>query len=171
MSAFDRVVALLFEPSTSLLIVYVILLQVLSCYRSQSFALNVHEQVAHEAETSSLNIYAAVALPVIGSVMLMVLFFFLNIMFYFLVLLFGVSALGAMMMFAYPSVRAMRVSMFPRISEVQSFRCRGKTHSIAVFDTAVCMIVAASTFSSLLKSVFVFSFGFFLPRKVVSLVG
>lgn len=142
MSAFDRVAAILFEPATSVLLLYVVLLLVLACFRSQSFSLAIHDQVAHEAETSSLNLYAAVGLPVLGSLMLLALFFFLDIMFYFLVLLFGVSAFGAVSMFVHPSVRSLRLSLFPRVPEIQAFSCRGKTHSFAVFDTLVCMSCA-----------------------------
>ncbi len=88
-TAFDRLAGVFFEPSTTLLLLGDVLLLVLAAYRSQSFSLAVHEQVAHEAESSHLNVYAAVAIPLVGSAVLVALFFFLDKMFLFLVLLFG----------------------------------------------------------------------------------
>ncbi len=88
-SAFERLCFVFLEPSTTLLLVAVVAILVLASYRSQSFSLALQDIVAHEAETSTLNVYAAIAIPIAGSLMLLALFFFLDMMYYFLVVLFG----------------------------------------------------------------------------------
>jgi signal peptide peptidase-like protein 2B len=137
-TAHTRLAGVFFEPSTTLLLLGDVLLLILACYRSQSFSLAVHEQVAQEAENSPINVYAAVVIPIAGSVMLLALFFFLDKMFYFLVVLFGLSAFTSMMMFVHPTVVQARRYLFPRLAEEQTFSIRGRSCRLPVFDLLVC---------------------------------
>jgi hypothetical protein len=63
--------------------------------------------------------------------------------FYFLVILFGVSSFSALMMFVFPSVVLFRRSFFPKIAEEQTIRYwKEKTCKLSLFDVGVCGAVA-----------------------------
>jgi signal peptide peptidase-like protein 2B len=138
MAVFDRLSAIFLEPSTILLVMFVVWLLALSCYRSQSFASVFHQQIAEETE-SSVSIYAAIIIPVVGSLVLLALFFFLNIVFYFLVLLFSISSFFSVSLFVQPSVTYLR-RRFLGISDQQTITFRGKAHTQAFFDIIVSAI-------------------------------
>lgn len=141
-TVFDRLWDTFLEPATSVLVAGVAGLLTLASYRSQCFSSSLQKQVALEAESSVLTLYAAVFIPLFGSIMLLVLFYFLNIVFYFLVVLFGLSSGMATMLFVQPTVQFFRRKALPRLGEEQTLQFRGVFYRQPFFDLGISFFFA-----------------------------
>lgn len=131
------------EPSTWLLLVLVCGLLTLSSYRSTTFSFAAHAILAKEAESNVLSLTTVVLIPVAGSVMLLLLFFFLGQLFYALVVLVGLGAFSAALSFWMPTAALVRRSLAPRVPDVQRITLRGTTYEEPFVDMAGAGAVAA----------------------------
>ncbi len=118
----SRVLVMYLEPSTWLLAVLVVLVLILSSYRSASLSSASHEASIAEP---SLNIWVAVGSVVAACGMLVVLFYFLNQLLVLLIVLFAVAAFSSCVAFVLPPVVKLRRIVLPRVPDLQHFVVRG----------------------------------------------
>lgn len=143
----DRLVVVFGEPATYVLIFFVCGLQLFSAYKSQSFSLDAQKVLAKEAESSVLDHKAVIAIPIVGSLVLLALFYFLDIVFWFLVVLFGFSSFVSFAVFIMPLIRRVRKFLAPSSPDVQSFTCRGTTYEEPFLDVAICALLSGTVVS------------------------
>jgi signal peptide peptidase-like protein 2B len=142
-----RLLTIYCEPSTWLLLGFVVIILILGSYRSANFSfdksIGVLAQLEEELE-SSMNLVTVVLIPLIGSVMLMVLFFFLGKMFIFLVILFAFGSFTSCVTFLMPTVAVARHHVLPRVNDTQTITIRRAEYTAPIVDIVVAGIVAAS---------------------------
>jgi len=94
---------LLLDPSLALLLVVVIFTLFLGAMRSLSFLSFQAQQLSSEdREASEVKLYFAIVMPVLGSAMLLILFYFLDWLSVALVILFSISCFFAVVFFLDP---------------------------------------------------------------------
>jgi len=93
-----------YDPSTAVLVSVASLCILYGCYRSRDFFTSFKDEL--QLEESSLKMKTAIALPIIGSVMLVLLFFFMNWLVYLLKALLSFSSLSGVSFVVFPYVGA-----------------------------------------------------------------
>lgn len=123
----SRLLQVYLEPATWILVLIVVFIHILSSYRSTTFSFEAHRILAEEAEGSVMTTASIIFIPLIGSVMLIALFYFLGAIYLFLVALFALAAFTSCVSFVFPVVKFMRRRALPRIGDLQSLSLCGKT--------------------------------------------
>jgi len=124
---------LLLDPSLALLLVVVIFTLFLGAMRSLSFLSFQAQQLSSEdREASEVKLYFAIVMPVLGSAMLLILFYFLDWLSVALVILFSISCFFAVVFFLDPvfTYAARKFQLQPE------FRYARGTHAAAAWCCA-----------------------------------
>ncbi|KAH3732181.1 signal peptide peptidase [Pelomyxa schiedti] len=117
---------LLFDPATFALVFAAVGTIVTGSYKSSAVTTLIGTMDVEAQESSKISMKMAIILPILGSIVLVILFYFLKIIYYFLLVLFCITATIGVSFVAYPLVE----SMLSAFSVRESIRVRG--HDIPV---------------------------------------
>lgn len=98
-------------------------------------------EAKEEKKVQTIGFKLALIIPLIGSLMLLALFFFLNMLFVFLVILFCVSSFFSCIMFLFPVEKVLIRKAFPRIPKRQRITIRGTTYEEPFIDALICALI------------------------------
>lgn len=131
------------EPSTLCLILCSLATILLGCYMSTNSAIIIDTEKAGELKPVTLSL--AIALPILGSIVLILLFYFMNILQYLLYLILGVAAFSSLSLIMQPiTERIVDIILVVRSVPITSPFRKHKSYVAAVvyMGISLCVTVA-----------------------------
>lgn len=128
------------EPSTVCLILSSLVTILFGCYMSTNSAIIIDTEKAGELKPITVGL--AIALPILGSVMLILLFFFMNILQYLLYIVIGAAAFSSLALLLQPTAeRIMDIILVMRSVPLTSPLRKHKSYVAAAIYMGISLIV------------------------------